>query len=278
MSKQSASFNANVTVECRWADFKVFVASKGLLHQFVEDENAVTPFAIDGDVAYKTILIKAPESDSYPFGPDYDRVANDADLADFEASFRATGNRTLEPRASDGRLTVRQSTANRMLNFKLRAISFVTASTTGLHNVSPITDADYGDVAVKLYDAAGALTTNESLAVKTVVDFEPTYDYEVIGGFIDLPSSLKDGTTNQWFISAVGVPDYPPVFFGQVDFVNEVNLEAVTNQRVISDGRAVSFMPYNYGGAPHTNLMRFTVKHPAGAQLRFQAYLEHFTR
>jgi hypothetical protein len=89
---------------------------------------------------------------------------------------------------------------------------------------------------------------------------------------------LRDGTTNQWFISAVGVPDYPPVFFGQVDFVSEVNLEAVTNQRVISDGRAVSFMPYNYGGNPHTNRMRFTIKHPAGAQQRFQCYLEHFTK
>ena len=278
MSKQTASFNSPVTIECRWTDFKTLVASKGLLHQFVEDDNSVTPFAIDGNVAYKTFLVKAPESDVFPFTADYDKAANDADLADFEASFRASANRTLDPRASDGRLTVRDSTANRMANFKLRAISFITASTTGLHNVSPITDADYGDVAVKLYDAAGALTTNESLAVKTVVDFEPHYDYEIIGGFIDLPSTLKDGTTNQWFISAVGVPDYPPAYFGQVDFVSEVNLEAVTNQRVISDGRAVSYMPYNYGGNPHTNLLRFTVKHPAGAQLRFQAYLEHFTR
>lgn len=278
MSKQSASFNATVTVECCWADFKSFVASKGLLHQFVEDSDTLTAFAIDGNVAYKAFLVKAPESNVYPFTPDYDKAANDADLAEFEASFRATGNRTLDPRASDGRLTVRQSTANRMGNFKLRAVTFVTAKSGSLHNVSPITDADYGDVTVKLYDALGALTTNEADAVKTVVDFEPHYDYEIIGGFIDLPAELKGGATNQWYISAVGVPDYPPAYFGQVDFASEVNLEAVTNQRIISDGRAVSFMPYNYGGNPHTNLMRFTVKHPAGAQMRFACYLEHFTR
>ena len=276
MSKQSASFNATVTVECRWTDFKVFVASKGLLHQFVEDENAVTPFAIDGDVAYKTILIKAPESDSYPFGPDYDKATNDADLAEFEASFRATANRTLEPRASDGRLTVRQTTANRTTNFKLRAVSFFTSTSGSVHNVNPITDADYGDVTMVLYDAAGAPTSVQANAVKTVIDFEPTYNYEVIGGFIDLPSALKDGTTNQWFIAAIGVPDYPPAYYGQVDFVNEANLEAVTNQRVVSDGRAVSFMPYNFDGMPHTNRMRFIVKHPAGAQQRFQIYIETF--
>jgi hypothetical protein len=181
---------------------------------------------------------------------------------------------------TDGRITVRESTANRTTSFKLRAISFYTSELVeGFHNVSPITDQDYGDVTMRLFKADGSeITTEEDeiLAVKTILDFEPHYNYEIIGGFLDIPSDLKDGTTDQWFISAVGVPDYTPEYFGQIDFISEVNIEAVTAARVTSDGRAVSYLPYNHGGMPHTNLLRFTIKHPVGARKRFQLYIEHF--
>lgn len=181
---------------------------------------------------------------------------------------------------ADGRLSVRDTTANRTTNFKLRAITVHTADLTGgVHNVSPVSNQDYGDLTVHLYDANGNAITdeqNEGLAVKTVFDFDPTYNYEIIGGFMDLPSDLKDGTTNEWYISAVGVPDYPPQYYGQIDFISEVNLEAVSASRVTSDGRAVSYMPYNYGGNPYTNRLRFTIKHPVGIKKRFQIYIEHF--
>ena len=185
------------------------------------------------------------------------------------------------PVTADGRITVRDSTANRTTNFKLRAISFYTAElTAGFHNVSPVTGLDYGDVTMSLFQADGTpITTeeDEALAVKTVLDFEPHYNYEIIGGFLDIPSDLKDGTTDAWFIAAIGVPDYPPAYYGSIDFISEVNIEAVTSGRVMSDGRAVSFMPYQYAGMPHTNKLRFIIRHPAGAKKRFQLYIEHFT-
>jgi hypothetical protein len=184
------------------------------------------------------------------------------------------------PTTADGRIVVRESTASRTTNFKLRAISFYTSELVeGFHNVNPVTGADYGDVEMSLFKEDGTKITEEEdevLAVKTILDFEPHYTYEIIGGFLDIPSSLKDGTTDKWFISAVGVPDYPKEMFGSIDFISEVNIEAVTTSRVTSDGRAISFLPYQYGGVPHTNRLRFTIKHPAGIKKRFQLYIEHF--
>jgi hypothetical protein len=191
---------------------------------------------------------------------------------------RADG--TAPPTAPDGRPDMRVTTAKRTTSFKLRTFCFYSAElVSGFHNVNPVTDAPYGDVTVKLYDAAGVEITTEAdevNAVKSVIDWTPTYDYEIIGGYVDLPSSIKDGITDQWYLSAIGVPHYPPQYFGSIDFINEVNLEAVTTQRVVSDGRAIQFMSYNYGGMPNTNTLRFILKYPAGVKKRFQIHVEHF--
>jgi hypothetical protein len=221
-------------------------------------------------------------------------VEEAADLADFDAhrvparhvpsgadGFILALASTKPVQTADGRLAIRNTTANRTQNFKLRAVTFYSADHSGsIHNVSPVTGLDYGDISVKVYAADGSLlgpTDDMALATKTVLDFEPTYSYEIIGGYADLPDDLKGGTTDQWYLSAIGVPDYPPAFFGQIDFISEVNLEAASATRVVSDGRAVSYLPYNYGGALHTNRLRFILKYPPGVRKRFALYIEHFT-
>lgn len=275
MPNQNASFNAAALLDLRWADMKEILQKKSLRHQSSESEDTLTIFAVDGPVLYRTVFIKAPASDSYPFPEDYTKANNDADLADYEANYKATENGVLDARASDGRLTVRDSTANRTTNFKLRVFSFKTAKTGSVHNVNPVTDADYGDATLSLFDENGQPCADAD-AVKSIIDWEPHYNYEIIGGYMDVPASFKDGASDAWFLSVIGVPDYPPEMFGSVDYISEVNLEAVSTQKIVSDGRAVSYMPYNYGGAPHTNRLRFVVKHPKGAAQRFQVYIEHF--
>ena len=129
-----------------------------------------------------------------------------------------------------------------------------------------------------MYDVSGSLITDPTLsgsAVKTIVDWEPHYNYEIIGGYMDLPLNLLNGATDQWFLSVIGVPDLPAIYYGSVPYISEVNLEAVTSGQINSNGRAISYLPYKYGGYP-TNKLRFIIKHPAGAQERFQLYMEHF--
>lgn len=261
-----------------WTGWKSVQASKYLVTQYEETSAEYTIWGYDGPEALVCSIWKGNVPSGVIEGTGYTQDQNDADKADFEANFKPTGNAPIQPKTKDGRQTVRDSCANRTTNFNLRAITFYTARSGSVHNINPVTDADWGDATMRLYDASGSLVTDPTLSgsvVKTVIDWMPHYNYEIVGGFMDIPTSIKDGATDQWYLSGIGVPDLPAQMYGSVPYISEINLEAITAQRVTSDGRAISYLPYNYAGYP-TNKLRFIVKHPAGAQSRFQLYLEHF--
>lgn len=259
-----------------WTNWKTVQADKNLVYQYEDDSNIYTIWGYDGPEVHFCIIWKGTVPDGI-IGSGYSQNQNDVDKSDFETNYLSTANSVIESRTKDGRLQVKNSTANRCTNFNLRVFSFYTASTSKLHNINPVTDASFGDVAVTLYDINGNVTNTGSSAVKTVVDFEPHYNYEIIGGYMDVPGDILGNLTDTWYMSVIGVPDYPAPM-GSVSYISEVNVEAITDTRIISDGRAVSYLPYNYGGYPHTNRLRFVFKHPSGLNnsKRFQIYLEHF--
>jgi hypothetical protein len=227
------------------------------------------------------------EGDSYKVAAADERVFRtcsfnkDTDAAtDFENNFKC--NCPLEPaRSADGRQIIRVTTANQAKNFKLRAVWFYSAKLNSAKSDNPLTGSPYGDVELKLWDSEGDEITaqeNEVNAVKTTLDFVPTYTYEVIGGWVKVPPTIIDGTTDEWFISVVALPDYIEYNPSpSIDFVSRVNLEATTGT-VVSDGRATQVLPYTYVGGVNykTNVIRFIVEHPAGNQKRFQVFLETF--
>ena len=258
-----------------WSWFKVLITVKVLQVQYEQDAQTYSIYGYDGFEKLACTIWRGTVPSSIIMSG-YSQAQNDADLADFEAGAKVTANKTVEPRAKDGRMTVRTSMSNRGICYVRRVFSLYTATPASIHNINPVTDASWGDLTMVMYDADGDVTAVPAEAVKTVLDWEPTYDYEMISGSIDLDRSLQGGTTDAWFISAIGVPHYPPQYYGSIPFVSEVNLEAVEERRVSVDGRAVQLMAYNYGGAPHTNLMRFIFKHPAGAAKRFQIHIDHF--
>jgi hypothetical protein len=180
----------------------------------------------------------------------------------------------------DGRLTTRQTVARGTnARYQLRVLSFYTANPGTLKNIKGEDWSDYGDVTCKCYDADGdELTDDFSTAVKTVIDFEPHQSFEIIGGSVDIPTSLKDGTTDAWWAWCIALPDIPKQYGGNFEYVQPSNLEAVTTLELDSDGRATSYMPYTEVGgvSQHTNKLRFCLRHPAGEHKRFQIYLEIF--
>lgn len=244
-----------------WATFKELLQTKGGQHQCDMDPT-------DGP----SCLVWFYD------GPEIHlcEIDDSHELVDFTNSLLATANTVLSPQSKDGRVTIRTSTSNRGTCYVRRAFSFYTTQPESVHNNNPATNSSWDDLIMVLKDAKGSVTTVPEEAVMTVLDWEPRYDYEMISGSIDLDTSLQGGNTDEWYVAAVGAPHYPPQYYGSIPFVSDVNLEAVPGGRVSVDGRAVQLMAYNHGGAPHTNLLRFIWKHPAGAAKRFQVHIDHY--
>jgi hypothetical protein len=176
---------------------------------------------------------------------------------------------------ADTRLIVRQTIVNNAVAFRPRAITFYTADPSKLHNSKPDGSA-YGDTTCKCYDANGDEITQApyTAAVKTVIDFEPAYYYEMIGGSIDIPSALTGATSDAWYGACIGVPDITAEYGGSIDLMNEINLEADRDGIIRLDGRGVLGLAYDV--QTHTNKIRFIFKHPAGESKRFSLLLEIF--
>lgn len=174
---------------------------------------------------------------------------------------------------NDGRLTIRHTIALTG-EHHVWCFSFYTSDPSKLFNTkcdgTPLDGAH-----MHLFDANGDEITEAPYdgAVMTVVDFEPAFDYEIIGGLIYAPTDLKDGTTDQWFAGCIGLPEVPQEYGGQFMFVNSLNLEAFPGVLEI-DGRATALMRYTPGA--HTNEMGFVIRHPPGASKRFQVMLRLF--
>ena len=271
------NFGSYIVRNFDWTGWKSVRDSKKLVTQYDDDGTIYTIYGYDGPEVLSCEIWKGEVPDGVK-ASGLTQEQNDIDKADFEANYKPTANLPIEPKTADGRIDVHHTIVNRLQNLNLRVFSFKTSYSGSLHNVNPVTEDSYNDIEYMLYDSSGSLITDPTLsgsAVKTVIDFEPHYDYEIVGGFTDLPETLHMGSTDQWFIGGVGVPDLPPEMYGSIAYISEVNIEAVQTSRVESDGRATSYLPYKLYGYP-TNKIRFYIKHPPGAQERFQIYLELF--
>lgn len=272
----SVTFGQGYTVRSySWTDWKTVQGTKNLVMQYDDDGLIYTIWGYDGPEVILCNIFKG----IVPQG--VDQSQNDTDKSDFENNYKSLANAPVQPKTKrDGTPAYRVTAANRTTNFKLRVFSLKTGVIpNNLHNVNPVTDADYGDMTVKYYDANGTQVTSALLAatiVKTVIDWVPAYSYEIRGGYMDIPTDVVGGVTDGWYISVIGVPDYTVQQGGSIDYISEVNIEAITTQKITSDGVAVSYLQYQAGGAPNTNKLRFIIKHPAGQQKRFQVYIEHY--
>jgi hypothetical protein len=174
----------------------------------------------------------------------------------------------------DGRINIRNTTANLTKNFYLRVFSWKTSTgNVNLTNLSP-DGTPMGDVTITMFDADGNVVTDGATCVKCYVDLEPAYNYDVIGGWMDIPDSIRNATPGTWFIGAVGVPDIPRQYGGSVPFIGQVDLALVRESRVISDGRGTQYMVYN--AQYHTSKIRYIIRHPAGASEWLQIFVETF--
>lgn len=175
----------------------------------------------------------------------------------------------VSPRDPTGRMIVRSAITIDGFSAQFHSFGFKTSSIGSIYNKDSAGN-DLGFTTLKLYDVDGVEITdplNEGDAVKTVIDWMPSFDYEIVGGQL-FQSGPPAGDVYLWLIGLPGILN--------VGFTDGgLNLKLAGDGGVADfDGRASKFLPYN-GGAG-TNKLRLILKHAAGLQHEAQLLLELF--
>lgn len=199
---------------------------------------------------------------------------------------------TPEPTDSDGSRIVRAKVTKSGWHYEPRSISWKCGGRASLCNKNPSL-ADLGDAVLKFYNASDVALTQgaeesdgdfqarlASDCVKTVVDWWPQHDIDIIGGIL----FVKNVTADQALVHVVAAPDIPAILGGSVPFQNggfDLSFfhDAGTSQssgRLDLNGRGAKTLVFDPVYA--SNKLRFSVNHPVGyaasLMILFEGYKE----
>jgi hypothetical protein len=261
--------------EYRWTQFKAIAASKAFLHQHADDGEIYTIWGYDGPEVHICNIWK----NAVPYAvidSGYSQAQNDSDKSDFETNYLALSNKALGPRDTDGASIVRIKAAKAGWTYVAVSAEIVTSTIGGSLYSKYVDGTNRGEFTVKCYNAddvevttPGLLNANLATIVKTVVDFEPPYDYEVIGGYLRTLTSI-DQDMRLWIIA---VPDIPANYGGSKEMCCGINLRYLSPGNVYEvDGRVSKFLKYD--ATYHTNKVRLIFKHVAGMTENLSIVLE----
>lgn len=230
-----------------WAVFKEFIQARSLRLQYVDIYNTYWMKCFDGPFSLECIIDKTdPKND---------------DQLDFETNFQSLSNRSFSD--SDGTPLQRFKIAAAGAKFRLHGIKFITADLDSL-NERKCGGTSYGWSTLKLYDADDVEITsaeNESNAVKTVIQFEPPKNYEIIGGRL----YQKSIPTESIGCCAIFAPTIPEEYGGKVHFLSECDVSFLPAGLALDmDGRVPKLITYD--PVYHSGRFDFVFHHSAGFQ------------
>jgi hypothetical protein len=248
-------------MEISWTQLKAITNSKALRLQSITLGDNYHIKALDGSFLLESIL---------------STDVTQPDTADFVTNYLPSANKVIEQQDSDGAVFMRLKQAPTGWTFCLKAFEVTTSKLNSVHNCdafgTPLTS-----VTVKYYDSLGADISSQSQlyldlnCTKTVMDFEPTFDYYLIGGTMKAASVITSDTR----VSVVAVPDVPFVAGGTRTMIENVNLRYLsTTDKIEADGRASKFLSYN--AVYHTNKLRFIYHHEVGYQASCQVLMQFY--
>lgn len=231
-------------IKVDWSELKTFVDDRNLTTNFIELETYYVIIGVDG---FLQLIAKVQKTDP----------ANE-DQTDFEDNYKDDGNITIYPTDTDYAPLYRLKITPSGWVYQLHAIEFATSTLNSIYNKDKDGN-DLGFTTIKFYDNEGVeLTDQEDIdtdCVKTVVNWEPTFDYDIIGGVVK-QSSLPSDNVRVWII---GVPDIPAGSGGSKMFLTGgVNLKYMGLEDVKVDGRTPKRLSYN--ATYHTNKLQIVVK------------------
>lgn len=255
-----------------WTKFKsICITAKGLSLQFAEVDDRYMIIGPDKNgINWFMDLFKVIPDPQNPGS-----TIPNPEAVDFETNYKPTANGKIDnvQLDSDGAPMSRVKVAPSGWSFQLHGIEMQTSVIGSVIN-NDFMGVAIGDSTIMLYDAQGVLITDQPTAdtgcVRTVLDFEPVYDYYVVGGAIKLVSAADQDVRAY----VVGAPDVPAQFGGSKIFIQHVNLRYTQGQGIQADGRAAKFVQYN--PTLHTNKLRFIFTHGAGYKINLALFLEFF--
>lgn len=247
-------------MKIEWTTFKAFVVARSLSIQWVEDTAFYYLSIFDGTIKYECELDKNP--------------TDSTNLNDFVNNFKAIGNASLSD--IDGIPFYRLKASKKGWSYWAVPVEFSTSTLSGTLFCQDSAGNDISWVNCKIYKADGSEITTAGLAginltqcVKTVVDFEPTFDYEIVGGSLRVNSNPSQDV-RLWI---VGAPDIPAQYGGSKEFASGINVKFLAADNVLEvDGRVTKYMTYN--ATDHRGKLRMILKHPAGANVSFMIIIE----
>lgn len=235
-------------IELSWTDFKTTVGTNKTRIRYVDrDTFYLLKFIDDTSSIFTTSILKDSGNDQTDFENNYQSLANTSYLA---------------PQDTDGSPLARNKITKSGWHYQLHSVEF-SSSKRAIDYSKNVSGSDIGFCTMKAYDDQDAeITSDENLvnAVKTIISWEPTHDYDIVGSFL-FQLSTPTENLRMW---CIGVPDVSSQYGGSKPFVEGgINLKFLdTNESLKVDGRAPKTMTYS--SQYHTNKFSLIFKHPAG--------------
>lgn len=245
-------------MEVTWDELKTFLDSRLLSVQWVETYSRYYLQALDGNFSIESNILKTD-----PAGDDQ---------LDFENNYKANGNQRLSQFDTDGANIVRLKAAKKGWSFLAIAPEITTSTLLGSLYCKDSIGSDVSGISCKIYDGnnteittAGLLNINLNTCVKTVLDIELPYDYELIGGALRINSNPAQDL-RLWI---VGAPDIPAIYGGSKEFASGINLKFLAPDSSFEiDGRVTKYITYS--NTTHSGKVRIILKHSAGLTVNMQ--------
>jgi hypothetical protein len=238
-----------------WPAFKSFIDAKYLSIQWTEDEHTYFLKALDGAFTMECNLSKDNQNEH---------------LSQFEATYKALGNQSFSD--IDGIPFARLKASKKGWSFWAVPIELTTSCIGGSVYCKDAGGTDIPGITCKIYNGSGVeitvpglLDVNLATCTTTILDFEPAFDYEMIGGALRINSNPSQDV-RLW---VVGAPDIPAIYGGSKEFASGVNLKFMAPDSSFEiDGRVTKYVTYN--ASTHQGKLRIILKHPAGSNINLQ--------
>jgi hypothetical protein len=171
------------------------------------------------------------------------------------------------PMDVDGSPLYRMKITKTGWHYQVHSMEFTTSKLNSVYDKNSA-ETSFGFHTLKFYKADGSEITSgvqadlDAYCVKTIIDWEPAFDVELIGGTL-YQSAIPTTNIRMW---VTALPDIPVAYGGSVPFVTGgLNLKLMELGRVLDiDGKTPKLLPYS--ATNHTNKMRIILTHDAGVQ------------